>query len=790
MEDVSRYTTLATADYTFFITDKIDQIVDNGEISGEGLLKLVIGKPEHESAFINYVNGFKKNEDYDTYVELYAPCENYKNYLNLPEEYRRIISDDYQRTIREPWYNPHGSDSEDYISNAVEKWSACGDEKDNKSSISFKSATLTNLVWKTGNFNLLVDKPIPNFDVFHDAGIWLSDKLLKILSIYKDIHDRYRSGADSFKDYINSHSLEAIDEDNLSLFPTLIKRVEDSNASEIRNAARNIVPKLIGAENPTEALEKIENVFLTNNLPYVGKVFKTFQILHPAENYKRDPELNGGYTKPFSRGVLGKAPKGGFLGSESILFNDILKASVGSNNRSLRQYISDLQGGQEISEQVLNGSSSFDTLSGEDKAVLLNYVSHLKMLYLNTEKGREHGYSPKSVEEDLTFLSSELSHRDLNVIDSAIRNFTGFLDKNSFDPSTTRFASIRGAEDLLAVMDRARDNADKRNRERAKNGDFSIRFGDLIKTIDENYLEKILQNGSVSQEFLNGDGQSDLTPLDTDVTVILDNVDGSISNGIDWKNNSAGINYGNTYLVLKGNSKERQRFQVTEDPTKSPIPAEENFLFDPTRYELLHNRDSNFGIRGGFPSSEIDFIVSDSSSYIDEESYESRLKLNVAMNGFYIPIIDKESGELILTPDEYDHIREKMSGLSYYGTGEYNFASESDLNIQEIESIYDAISDNDNNTEKKREQIYSRIRQIFQESSNEDINILSIKNEIDRDLTAGSVELVDTGSTGRGTNIPDSLGSGTADFDFIMRLDRADYIDSRKKYAISKRTIP
>jgi len=44
---------------------------------------------------------------------------------------------------------------------------------------------------------------------------------------------------------------------------------------------------------------------------------------------------------------------------------------------------------------------------------------------------------------------------------------------------------------------------------------------------------------------------------------------------------------------------------------------------------------------------------------------------------------------------------------------------------------------------------------------------ISLKTRIDGDLTPGSVELIDTGSTGRGTNKP-----GDGDFDFMMRLDR------------------
>ena len=52
---------------------------------------------------------------------------------------------------------------------------------------------------------------------------------------------------------------------------------------------------------------------------------------------------------------------------------------------------------------------------------------------------------------------------------------------------------------------------------------------------------------------------------------------------------------------------------------------------------------------------------------------------------------------------------------------------------------------------------------------------LKLKTEIDGDLSEGYVELIDTGSTGRGTN-----NIGTGDFDFMMRVDKNLINDSDK----------
>lgn len=53
----------------------------------------------------------------------------------------------------------------------------------------------------------------------------------------------------------------------------------------------------------------------------------------------------------------------------------------------------------------------------------------------------------------------------------------------------------------------------------------------------------------------------------------------------------------------------------------------------------------------------------------------------------------------------------------------------------------------------------------MEEAVNE--NGYEISDERRRDLKPGIIEFIDTGSTGRGTNMP-----GDGDFDYIVRLDK------------------
>lgn len=136
------------------------------------------------------------------------------------------------------------------------------------------------------------------------------------------------------------------------------------------------------------------------------------------------------------------------------------------------------------------------------------------------------------------------------------------------------------------------------------------------------------------------------------------------------------------------------------------------------------------------------------------------------MNGFYIPIVNEE-GEVVYTPEMYDDIRSKMQGLSHYGMEDFQL-DDTARNIG-TSTIKEIIEASKRDIEIKRKKIIEVISKGIQDCD------LETKTERGSDLTEGSVELIDTGSTGRGTNDP-----GDGDFDFMLRLDRK-IMDSSKE---------
>ena len=110
-----------------------------------------------------------------------------------------------------------------------------------------------------------------------------------------------------------------------------------------------------------------------------------------------------------------------------------------------------------------------------------------------------------------------------------------------------------------------------------------------------------------------------------------------------------------------------------------------------------------------------------------------------------------------------------MMGLSYYGTeNEYVFAKELDnFTLTEEQRIAQV------NTQKE----VSDYRREFVETLKS--AGLPIVTERDPDLSSPVLELLDTGSTGRGTNKISDY-----DFDFIMRVNKDIMMDESKKHEL------
>lgn len=543
---------------------------------------------------------------------------------------------------------------------------------------------------------------------------------LKIISAYSKIQDVELQR--TFKEYVLEFD-NSIDIEKIKYVSEVLSRLSLSNSSEIFTFRKELTTQILNSSNPIENLNKIEDIFIRNNIPTVGKIYSCFEILHPDfQGFNFDSSMVSPVLK-----------KSSTMAKKIVVFSDLIKSSFGSNNRSVNAYLKNIEVGSKLYESIKSGQIQYNLLNEDQKTELIIFSKHLATLYNNTMQGKKETETFTTTEDVLTDIF-ELSKKfspdgtlDYNLADRAIRMFCGF-------------AGIDTLEQAKSYINQKIRTADARNRN-ASSSEMILEQGDFIKGIgDITYLRNILQNGSVSKEYLGSSADSDSTPLDTDVSMVTE-LDGTIK---DKFSKTAANGYGPIWFVLKNDD----RFITTR--TGSETFDVKN---DVSKMEVFYTGvlgSGHYGIRTGFASSEINYIVMD--------NYDPRVGLEIAMNGFYIPIANKE-GQIVFTPNDYDKLKEKMSGLSYYDENNYTFSET--LVTEETDYLASQIEQSNYEVQVKRTKINEVIKKSLEELG------LHLKTNIDGDLTEGFVELIDTGSTGRGTNKP-----GDGDFDFMMRLDK------------------
>ena len=520
-----------------------------------------------------------------------------------------------------------------------------------------------------------------------------------------------------------------VDFDMIDIYAEALCRFALSNSSEITRFKKELATRVINASDPLESLKMIEDIFIRNYLPTVGKVWTCFEMLYP--NFQ-GLDFNNSKVSPILSGLSNN-------GRKLAIFSDLIKSSFGSNNRSIKSYLKIIEDGSILYNKVINGQKHYELFTEEEKELLTKFSKCLVTLYDNTLKGKKENFvSTGDVVSDIKVLSSLISldgSNDYSIADRIVNMFCGF-------------AGIHTLKQAKEYIDLKVSTADKRNRDAAKS-DMELEVGDFVKGIGNiTYLRSILQNGSNAKEYLGASAESDATPLDTDLSTVLEST-GTIRDKI---RGLAANSYGPIYFVLKNDG----RFIITRSG-KETLDVKK----DMTKLEAFFTGAfglDHYGIRTGFASSEI--------NYITMGLYDPRVGVDIALNGFYIPVVDFD-GNVVFTPEDYDELRNKMQGLSYYGENNYRLSD--NLITVDTEKIASQIDDSSKEVERKREKIYEIIRRSVDKLG------LKVRNTIGEDLEEGTIELIDTGSTGRGTNKP-----GDGDFDFMMKLDRNIMLDPSK----------
>ncbi len=682
--------------------------------------------------------------------------------------------------------------------------------------------------FKQGDYNLIVGQ---NRDSLDDLG--LDDKQLATLRAYDTVSDLENCELTGvLKDYLDHH-YDEITPEALTQLPSLLTKLSQSNASEVAKHAAEFAGVLLDGDlaKAPEKLAQIEQIFLHNHLPYVGKVYLVFRTMHPSLDLETNFEYAGHFgsdsrISPVLQQATGDIRSGKLdqmLNSRDvIILSDLLRASFSSNNRSIREYLDTLKNGQALLDQLSSGDLDWDTFNQPtslmDKDTKANYDTlstfawHLATIYNSTLPGKEHPYQ-------LIHQQADQQSDQPNALQTDFANLTSLIKPNSryslADRAVRYFAHFIGIKDLADAeryMNDAVEEVDARNRKTAEylatTSEPKLQPGDLVKGMGgwSSYgisnLDNIMQNGATSKEFLGDASWTDTTPLDTDLSIVLAKAirDGTVSETL--KHVFAYTFGGGLWSVLKReNANGESSFVVTrsgQDNAREADVVQARKEGKPEAYYIGFDHPDHYGIRVGFSMSLVSFFIADDTKIKDlfDDPSDARsdstpvsevTKLEIALNGFYIPVVDKDSEELIFTPADYDKMRQQMSGLSYYRTGDYQFAPEDELELPSTDvgettipsatTIISELPASIAETDHKHEVINQAIKQAI--TNIPDLN-LNYKNYLDGDLTENIVEMIDTGSTGRQTNAP-----GSGDFDYMARLDRSILNDPTKKQQIT-----
>ena len=707
----------------------------------------------------------------------------------------------------------------------------------------------------------LIYKYYQNQDEAGRERMGLDDKQMAVARGYSSISEGndWNDSRSLFESYVREH-YDELTAEQIKWTASIMARLANSNASELADRSEAFTRELLKLDTDKipEALDKIEDVYIHNHLPYVGKNYLVFRTMHPSPNLEDDfnfsPTLNyvsdgePNTISPVLQQATGDIRSGKLdqmLNSrDTIIVSDLLRASLGSNNRSIREYLATLKNGQALLDQLNSGELAWDTFNQPtnlmDKDTKANYDTlstfawHLATIYNSTLPGKEHPYQLIHQQVNQQSDTEEPSAQS-NALRSDFTNLTSLIKPNSryslADRAVRYFAHFVGIEDLAGAeqyMDNIVKEADARNRKTAEylatTSEPKLQPGDLVKGMGGTdgygirYLSYAFQNGSISKEYLGDASRSDTTPLDADASIVLygeqtinQTMDSMIAGSYGW----------GLWTVLRSDEATGEdRFIVTRrDKGEADqsiydlsVPDANFDRTDLTQEEIdrrlkeiaeakRHRREGlpkleifatsvdgsgHYGIRTGFGMNLVDYCVTDSTR-IDSTPVSEVTKLEIALDGFYIPIVDRDSEELVFTPADYDKMRQQMSGLSHYSTGDYQFAPEDELELPSTNvgkttvpsttTIISELPASMAETDHKHEVINRAIKQAI--TSIPDLN-LSYKDYLDGDLTENIVEMIDTGSTGRQTNTP-----GSGDFDYMARLDRSILNDPTKKQQIT-----
>lgn len=525
----------------------------------------------------------------------------------------------------------------------------------------------------------------------------------------------------------------------------VISQIRNSPSAEIKRLEKELIGQLWKVDDPRQALDEIIGVFEKNNLPLVGKTYRVFETIYDNPNATGSTILEQNLsTNPKLSPVLRAATA---RERREIIYKDLVNINVESGNPQLRDYLDVIRSGEEVVAKLESG----EELSESDNNLLSHFFDKMDMLYVSSLFGRTIEARKRAKRIDSTPSTSGLDPN--GRLDALRKNFHVREDQGLTERLSEMFLKPTGfntIEEVMAEMDKSKIEADRRNREWVRNSVIELKPGDRFKGINSGDIGKIIERGVVAREYLGAGAASDATPYDTDTGLVLE---ADLTNGVESAvQASPSRGYGDIFLVI------RDRGQFGEGG----------------KYEsFASNVDGarHYGIRTGIASTEIDAIV----AFKPEDKDFDNLNITTAQNGVYIPVADT-SGNIIFTPEQFDEFRKTFDGVSEYSSasvevkrvgideGNYSFPEATSVVAKTRETL-DQLSTDIQADRTRVQDLSDQVKAKLRES----LATVGVNLRGEFDTSIYGAELVDTGSTSRGSNLP-----GDYDFDLSLQLDPND----------------
>ena len=601
--------------------------------------------------------------------------------------------------------------------------------------------------------------------------------------------------AKKFADYIVSNNYEITYElikSEKDKYMPIFERITLSNSMEIQNID---IKGLISVYNSDESIDKkefnkkidsIENIFLKNNLPPYAKTYLCFRSIYPEFSKKYSGRelfdfedksrmapslLDSSMDKIFDNKIglyFSKPNDKRFV----TISNDLFNISLKSNNFELKEYIENLEIGNNLLNKIIMKEVDYNSLNEKEKFQYDMFSSHIDMLYEISNKNKlDKNFNNEK--EKLEFIKNEFVGKGkYGLLDSITRYYLYFAGYKTFNQLKND------------VFNECNLINEKNSKDVIEN--FKISQGDLIRCIGNiDCIGSVLNYGNVCKEYLGtftGTSESDTTPLDTDWTYITgDDVSNNNYNTI--SGTPTGFGFGDVFVIIK-DVKNNPNIEISRDIDGKV----RDFKYDPKKYEAFATNTekggykNHWGIRTGTGTEIIDSII------YNNENLEKidALKMELAKNNTYIPVYSME-GKLIYSPDEFKEKRNLVSGIKRYDSSEYKVSN--DLNLPDlydennnliipgIESIKKMKKQEFKEVEQYKVKVFDHLKKWITNNTNSNI----VKDNLSLELKYGEADLIGIGSTARGTNLPNDY-----DYDYYLRLDKRDlYTYDEKNCLIS-----